>query len=298
MRATNTFASCSHGSKALPCPKRRSSRLVSIKHSREGADAEFRRDESVQSGERIITVYPARLLNLGRSCKFVQRSSHAKGLRRRACTTSGEVVTKFQSDSSRTDLPVRILYAQPRSRLKLHESQDRSPTLLSHSVSTSAASQRAKQLCRGREEGLQWIPVMSASSASCWLRLGRNPYEKPRPRRSRSAPRMPPSARSCLRVRPLRAGAAGRPILRQEVVAHRRLRVPAARPCRCRREPPALRPPPRVRRAADRSPVWALPTARRSSSIRRHRSPALRTPQFRHLLALSAARCETVARPD
>ena len=106
MRATNTFASCSHGSKALPCPKRRSSRLVSIKHSREGADAEFRRDEFVQSGERIITVYPARLLNLGRSCKFVQRSSHAKGLRRRACTTSGEVVTKFQSDSSRTDSPV------------------------------------------------------------------------------------------------------------------------------------------------------------------------------------------------
>jgi hypothetical protein len=122
MRATNTFASCSHGSKALPCPKRRSSRLVSIKHSRGGADAELRRDESVQSGERIIggeriiTVYPARLLNLGRSCKFVQRSSHAKGLRRRACTTSGEVVTKFQSDSSRTDSPVRILDAQPGSR--------------------------------------------------------------------------------------------------------------------------------------------------------------------------------------
>jgi hypothetical protein len=80
-----------------------------------GADAEFRGDV-VQSGERIITVYPARLLNLGRSCKLVQRCSHAKGLRRRACTTSGEVVTKFQSDSSRTDSPVRILYAQPRSR--------------------------------------------------------------------------------------------------------------------------------------------------------------------------------------
>ena len=30
--------------------------------------------------------------------------------------TSGEVVTQFQSDSSRTDSPVRILHAQPRSR--------------------------------------------------------------------------------------------------------------------------------------------------------------------------------------
>ena len=39
-------------------------------------------------------------------------SSRAKGLRRQACAYSGEVVTKFQSDSSRTDSPVRILYAR------------------------------------------------------------------------------------------------------------------------------------------------------------------------------------------
>jgi hypothetical protein len=41
-------------------------------------------------------------------------SSRAKGLRCQACL-SGEVVTKLQSNSSRTDSPVRILYAQPAS---------------------------------------------------------------------------------------------------------------------------------------------------------------------------------------
>jgi hypothetical protein len=51
------------------------------------------------------------------ACKSVSRSSHAKGLRRRACTTSGKVATEFQSDSSRTDSPVRILHAQPGSRV-------------------------------------------------------------------------------------------------------------------------------------------------------------------------------------
>ena len=43
-------------------------------------------------------------------------SSRAKGLRRQACAYSGEVVTKFQSDSLRADSPVRILHAQPGSR--------------------------------------------------------------------------------------------------------------------------------------------------------------------------------------
>jgi hypothetical protein len=35
--------------------------------------------------------------------------SPAKGLRRRACITSGKIATKFQPDGSRTDSPVRIL---------------------------------------------------------------------------------------------------------------------------------------------------------------------------------------------
>jgi hypothetical protein len=43
------------------------------------------------------------------------RSSRAKGLRRRACPDPGEVVTQFQSDSLRTDSPVRVLTAQPAS---------------------------------------------------------------------------------------------------------------------------------------------------------------------------------------
>ena len=55
-------------------------------------------------------------------------SSRAKGLRRQACAYSGEVVTKFQSDSSRTDLPVRILYAQPRSRLKPEVRKRKTPS--------------------------------------------------------------------------------------------------------------------------------------------------------------------------
>ena len=39
-----------------------------------------------------------------------------ESLRRQAWPTSGEVVTGFQSDSSRTDSPVRVLHAQPGSR--------------------------------------------------------------------------------------------------------------------------------------------------------------------------------------
>src|SRR5215211_5517742 len=38
-----------------------------------------------------------------------------RNLRRGLAPTPGEVVTEFQSDSSRTDSPVRILHAQPRS---------------------------------------------------------------------------------------------------------------------------------------------------------------------------------------
>ena len=47
--------------------------------------------------------------------KLVSRSSHAKGLRRRACAYLSEVVTQIQLGGSRTDSLVRILHAQPRS---------------------------------------------------------------------------------------------------------------------------------------------------------------------------------------
>jgi hypothetical protein len=57
----------------------------------------------------------------GPSCKSVSRSWNANGLRSdlRLLQASGEVFPEFQSCSSRTDSPVRVLYAQPRSRLKL-----------------------------------------------------------------------------------------------------------------------------------------------------------------------------------
>ena len=45
--------------------------------------------------------------------KPVSRSSHAKGLRRRACAYLSEVVTQIQLGGSRTDSLVRILHAQP-----------------------------------------------------------------------------------------------------------------------------------------------------------------------------------------
>ena len=54
-------------------------------------------------------------------------SSRAKGLRCQACL-SGEVVTKLQSNSSRTDSPVQILYAQPRSRLKPEVRKRKTPS--------------------------------------------------------------------------------------------------------------------------------------------------------------------------
>ena len=40
------------------------------------------------------------------------------------CAYLSEVVTQIQTGSSRTDSPVRILYAQPRSRLKLGGTAD------------------------------------------------------------------------------------------------------------------------------------------------------------------------------
>jgi hypothetical protein len=48
-------------------------------------------------------------------CRIQIRSSHAEILGRLACAYSGETVTQFHTDSSRTDSPVRILYAQPAS---------------------------------------------------------------------------------------------------------------------------------------------------------------------------------------
>jgi hypothetical protein len=44
--------------------------------------------------------------------KSMSRSLRAKGLRRLNCAPSGEDATQFQSDSARTDSPVRIRYAQ------------------------------------------------------------------------------------------------------------------------------------------------------------------------------------------
>src|SRR5215510_14480622 len=46
-------------------------------------------------------------------------AAHPRRVPRRVCTASGKVATEFQSDSSRTDAPVRILHAQPRSPLSV-----------------------------------------------------------------------------------------------------------------------------------------------------------------------------------
>jgi hypothetical protein len=46
----------------------------------------------------------------------------------RLAPTLNEVVTEFQSDSSRTDSAVRILYAQPRSRLKPEVRKRKTPS--------------------------------------------------------------------------------------------------------------------------------------------------------------------------
>src|SRR6516165_5609980 len=46
-------------------------------------------------------------------------AAHTRRVPRRVCTASGKVATEFQSDSSRTDSPVRILHAQPRSPLSV-----------------------------------------------------------------------------------------------------------------------------------------------------------------------------------
>ena len=59
-----------------------------------------------------------RLLKSGRSCKSVVTQLAREGSAARLAPTPGEVVTEFQSDSARPDSPVRVRYAQPRSRLK------------------------------------------------------------------------------------------------------------------------------------------------------------------------------------
>jgi hypothetical protein len=56
---------------------------------------------------------------LAGAAKSVSRRSHAKGLRPALASTLGEVVTEFQSDSARTDSPVRILNAQPGSAVSV-----------------------------------------------------------------------------------------------------------------------------------------------------------------------------------
>jgi hypothetical protein len=64
---------------------------------------------SVYDGSRVQNgVGPIVCRNLGRSCKIRIMQLAREGLRRRACAYSGEVATEFQSDSARTDSPVRI----------------------------------------------------------------------------------------------------------------------------------------------------------------------------------------------
>ena len=56
--------------------------------------------------------------------------------------TSGEVVTQFQSDSSRTDLPVRILHAQPGSPVSNASTYD--------GLSKTARYRKVSQICLSR----------------------------------------------------------------------------------------------------------------------------------------------------
>jgi hypothetical protein len=65
--------------------------------------------------------------DLGRSCKSVSRRVSAA----RLVPTSDEIVRDFQADSSRTDSAVRILNAQPGSRLSGHVQREPIPTFAS-----------------------------------------------------------------------------------------------------------------------------------------------------------------------
>jgi hypothetical protein len=71
-------------------------------------------------------------------CRIQIRSSHAEILRRLACAYSGETVTQFQTDSSRTDSPVRILYAQPGSPVSTEQNVNPLETARYRSISGSS----------------------------------------------------------------------------------------------------------------------------------------------------------------
>ena len=75
-----------------------------------------------------------------------------ESLRRQAWPTSGEVVTGFQSDSSRTDSPVRVLHAQPRSPVSARQKVN---------VARTMASERARGCCCACFVfALQWKPLI------------------------------------------------------------------------------------------------------------------------------------------
>src|SRR4030095_5091391 len=69
---------------------------------------------SQELGKRMTSI--SLELNQTRRCPVGGPPATAKRLRRGPAPITGEVVTYFQSDSSRTDSPVRVRHAQPSSR--------------------------------------------------------------------------------------------------------------------------------------------------------------------------------------
>jgi hypothetical protein len=68
-------------------------------------------------GEGADVFIGGRLLKSWPELQICTTQLAREGLRRWIAPTSGEVVAEFQSDSTRTDSPVRVLNAQPRSRV-------------------------------------------------------------------------------------------------------------------------------------------------------------------------------------
>lgn len=137
MRVTNNVRKLLAWLEGAPVPEAQIVAGWFQSHTRQDADAEFRRDEPVQS---VIPCGPA---ESSPKLQIRTRSSHAKGFRRRACTTSGKVAMEFQSDSSPTDSPVRIQHAQPGSRLKPEVRKRKTP-------SRGLPSDQEVRSCKGR----------------------------------------------------------------------------------------------------------------------------------------------------
>src|SRR6516225_1800658 len=97
-----------------------------------------------RSEDRLLKCWPER-----QNC--ITQLTREKGLPRRVCTASGKVATEFQSDSSRTDSPVRILHAQPRSPLSVAHIRHLKKFTTFYTVSTTkarAAASRGVALAR------------------------------------------------------------------------------------------------------------------------------------------------------